>query len=378
MVSPQRTPGDMRRMFRDAKQDMDNVHLAFGGLQGLSQGAETEAMLQFGLEEQSSLMPVLKKQADEMSHRCQVLERNNTDLENLRLDLLNQLENERKRSLQLEQRFLDLAANHQELVKFKDEYKRQNTKLTEENKRLHEENESLFCKDLQEKEAIILKLTQELRDLAEEHKRLCEENKSLFFKDLQQKEEIILKMTKELNYLNNQCKGLETEHHKKTTGFQIKLKELLSVHQTKESALQNELHMTRKQLKEALAMCTDLDMQLRETQEKDTSREVQMQDDKLISLQNRKALEDKYEEIKDLESQRQEAENTRTHTKIRSKKESRDVNADFKVKELQQALEESEQTCMELKKDFEAYKKHSSDLLGKEKELNAKLRHMIG
>ncbi|KAG9351922.1 hypothetical protein JZ751_023173 [Albula glossodonta] len=365
---------------------MDNVHLAFGGLQDLSQGAGTEAMLQFGLEEQSSLMPVLIKKADEMSHRCQVLERNNTDLENLRLDLLNQLENERKRSLQLEQRFLDLAANHQELVKFKDEYKRQNTKLTEENKRLHEENESLFSKDLQEKEAIILKRTQELRDLAEEHKRLCEENKSLFFKDLQQKEEIILKLTKELNYLNNQCKGLETEHHKKTTGFQIKLKELLSVHKSKEAALQDELHMARKQLKEALDMCTDLDMQLRQAQEKDASREVQMQakdvlvkqNDKLLSLQNRKELEDKYEEIKDLESQRQEAENTRTHTKIRSKKESRDVNADFKVKELQQALEESKQTCMELKKDFEAYKKHSSDLLEKEKELNAKLRHMIG
>lgn len=107
--------------------------------------------------------------------RCQALERINSELEDLRADVQTELDKEKKRSMQLEQRFMDLAANHQELIHFKDEYKRQNAKLKQENERLREENEKLFSKDLQDKEAVVLKLTQELRDLAEQHRSLDDE-----------------------------------------------------------------------------------------------------------------------------------------------------------------------------------------------------------
>ncbi|KAJ8394399.1 hypothetical protein AAFF_G00046100 [Aldrovandia affinis] len=339
MASPQRTPRDLKNMIRDTKQDMDDMHLALEKLRGLSQDEETETTtLRSRIDEQSSLI-------------C--LERINAELENLRLEVQNELENERKRSYQLEQRFMDLAANHQQLVNFKDEYKAQNANLTEENERLREENESLFCKELQEKEAIILKLTQELKDLAEQHKIL------------------------------------ETEYQEKTTGFQIKLKELMSLHQTKEASLQDELHITQKQLKDAVDMYAELDMQLRQTREKDTSREGLMQEklealakenDELLdfSLQREKEIQDKHKEINMIERSRQEAEDGRAAAEERFEKEAEEVNADLKVKSLQLALDESEQTCDKLKKDFEAYKRHSSDLLEKEKELNAKLRHMIG
>ncbi|XP_017546960.1 coiled-coil domain-containing protein 89 [Pygocentrus nattereri] len=353
MTSPQRSPKDLKSMIIDTKQDMDDVHQALDKLRGLSQEERTEAeMLRSRIDEQSSLICILKQRADEMLLRCQALERINTELEKLRADVQTELENEQQRSKQLEQRFMDLAANHRELIKFKDEYKQQNAELLKENLRLQEENEKLFSKELEEKEKTILKLTQELRDLAEQHRHL------------------------------------EKEYQDKTTGFQMKIKELMNLHQIKEASLHDELHNTQKQLKNAVEMCAEMDLKLRQSHERDTMKETESQE-KLealqkeknelleLSMQRGKIIQDKQVEIQELERQKQEAENARQDAENRFEREAAAVNGDLRVKELQQALNEAEETCSDLKKDFEAYKKHSSDLLAKEKELNAKLRHMI-
>lgn len=152
---------------------MDDVYKALEKLRSLSQEDRAETgMLRSRIDEQSNLICILKQRADEMLLRCQALEKINTELESLNGAVQIELDNEKKRSSLLEQRFMHLAANHHELIKFKDEYKRQNAVLTEENKRLLEENKMLFCKELQEKESIILSLTQELKDLAQQHMRL--------------------------------------------------------------------------------------------------------------------------------------------------------------------------------------------------------------
>ncbi|KTG47003.1 hypothetical protein cypCar_00039899, partial [Cyprinus carpio] len=334
-------------------KDMDDVHTALEKLRSLSQEERTEAdVLRSRIDEQSTLICILKQRADEMLLRCQALEKINAELENLRANVRLELENERKKSELLEQRFMHLASNHRELINFKNEYKSQNVKLEKENERLRKENETLFSQEVQEKEKIILKLTQELKELAEQHKIL------------------------------------ETEYQEKTTGFQIKLKELISLHQIKEASLKNELSDTQKQLKNAVEMCavvqllhffpTELDLKLRQTQEKESRRETDSQErleklmkekDELIdlSMQRGKMILDKQAEIQELERKRQEAENGRLDAE----------NSELRVKELQDALERAEDTCNELKKEFEAFKKHSSELLGKEKELNCKLRHLI-
>ncbi|XP_036429936.1 coiled-coil domain-containing protein 89 [Colossoma macropomum] len=353
MTSPQRSPKDLKSMIIDTKQDMDDVHQALDKLRGLSQEERSEAeMLRSRIDEQSSLICILKQRADEMLLRCQALERINAELEKLRADVQTELENEQQRSKQLEKRFMDLAANHRELIKFKDEYKQQNAELLKENQRLQEENEKLFSKELEEKEKTILKLTQELRDLAEQHRHL------------------------------------EKEYQDKTTGFQMKIKELMNLHQIKEASLQDELHNTQKQLKNAVEMCAEMDLKLRQSHERDTMKETESQE-KLeallkeknelleLSMQRGKIIQDKQVEIQELERKKQEAENARQDAENRFEREAAAVNGDLRVKELQQALNEAEETCSDLKKDFEAYKKHSSDLLAKEKELNAKLRHMI-
>lgn len=352
MTPPQKNPIDLKTMIKDTKQDMEDVHQALEKLRSLSHDEQTEAeVLRSRIDEQSTLICILKQRADEMLLRCQALDKINTELENLRTNVQKELENERKKSEMLEQRFMDLAANHRELINFKDEYKSQNAKLVQENERLRNENEKLFSKELQDKEETILKLTQELKDLAEQHKRL------------------------------------ETEYQEKTTGFQAKLKELISLHQIKEASLKNELNDTQKQLKSAVEMCAELDLQLRQSQEKEAMRETETQvileklleeKDELIdlSMQRGKIIEDKQAEIEELERKRLEAENARLEAERRFEKEAATVNSDLKVQELQNALERAEVTCSELKKEFEAYKKYSSELLDKEKELNSKLRHM--
>lgn len=130
-------------------------------------------MLRSRIDEQSSLISILKQRSDEMLLRCQALQKSNTELESLIADGQKELKFEKKKSTMLEKRFMELAANHQEIINFKDEYKRQNAQLRLENEQLRTENETLFFKELQDKE--VHKLTQEMRQLTEKHKNM--ENK---------------------------------------------------------------------------------------------------------------------------------------------------------------------------------------------------------
>lgn len=54
------------------------------------------------------------------------------------------------------------------------------------------------------------------------------------------------------------------------------------------------------------------------------------------------------------------------------------VNADAKVKSLQRVVDASTEEYEKLKKDFEAFKEHSTTLLIQERELNKKLRLLTG
>ncbi|KAJ8012797.1 hypothetical protein DPEC_G00046600 [Dallia pectoralis] len=353
MASPHRSPTALKKL-RDTKYDMDDVQKSLEILHCLSQEERTESgMLRSRIGEQSSLICILKQRADEMLLRCQALEEINSELEDLRAKVQKELDNEKKRSTQLEQRFMCLAANHQELIKFKDEFKRQNAKLKLENQQLQEENQKLFSKELKNKEVDIQKLTEEL------------------------------------HYLTKQHRSLKNEYQEKTTEFQSNMKDLMSLHQTKETSLQDELHDAQRQLKDALQMFTELDQRLQETRQRDILRETHVHEqiailtkekDKFLelSMQRGKLIQDKQAEIQQLETSKQEAEKAKADAEERFNREATVVNAHLKVRDLQHALDESVEACNQLKKGFEAYKIHSTDLLEKEKALNSKLRHLMG
>lgn len=90
------------------------------------------------LDEQSQLICMLKRRADDTLLRCHGLERLNEELETKNADTESLLAAERKRAQQLDERFALLADNHQEMIRFKDSYKRQNEELRAECEQLRE------------------------------------------------------------------------------------------------------------------------------------------------------------------------------------------------------------------------------------------------
>ncbi|XP_039613503.1 coiled-coil domain-containing protein 89 isoform X1 [Polypterus senegalus] len=342
MASFERNVNGAKKQINDNGQDVHNDSLSKEDLCDLPLDEETEKrILRSRIEEQSFLICSLKVRADEVLLRCQCLEKINTDLDKMKDDMERDLKSEKKKSSQLEDRFLSLATNHQEIIKYKDEYKRQNADLKKENERLKSENMSLFSSKLEEQKHMAAQLTEELKK--------CKE----------------------------QFTKLDNEYRKKSSDFEIVNKQYLS-----------ESDSLKKELKESKERCRKLDATLKQNAEKSAQKEAELQH-KLqvavkekeelleLSMQRGKLIEEKQSEIDQLENDIDEIDDARKKAEKRFEKEASIVNADLRVQELQSQLEESQVNYSELSKEYEAYKKHSSDLLMKEKELNAKLRHMI-
>ncbi|KAM3861974.1 coiled-coil domain-containing protein 89 [Diretmus argenteus] len=296
--------------------DMDSAQKSLENLRCLTPEEKTETgLLRSRIDEQSSLICVLKQRADEEFLRCEALQKINAELEGQLADGQRELDLERNKSAKLERRFMELAANHEEMIVFKDEYKRQNAQFRLENKQLQSENETLFSHKLQEKEELVHKLTQEIKQLSENHT-----NK-------------------------------ENEHNLfPTSDLKLQLQKAADDHTLKEI-----------RMKESI---TNL------TKEKDKFLRLSMERGKIIM--------EKQEEIQQCETKRKAEEIARGRAEDRFKQEAAAVDANLKVKDLQCALDESRMESETLKKDFEAYIEHSTNLLTQEKELNATLRHMIG
>lgn len=126
-------------------------------------------MLRSRMNEQSSLIGILKHRADELLDRYQAMQTINSELEDRVTDCLEELDGERKNREILEKRFMDLADNNKAIIVFMDEYKTQNAQLKVVNKLLKEKNSSLFCKKLQDKEEIIENLMQEIQELKDQY-----------------------------------------------------------------------------------------------------------------------------------------------------------------------------------------------------------------
>ncbi|XP_006118419.1 coiled-coil domain-containing protein 89 [Pelodiscus sinensis] len=333
--------------------DMGDLYEALEKLHGLSDGEKGEkALLRSRLHEQSQLICILKKRADESLMRCKALERLNMELEELRMEDHVRLESQTRRAQQLEERFMDLAANHEDMIRFKDEHKQQNMLLREENKRLRQENQSLFSQALKEKEAEVLHLTSQGKRLSQEvdsfKKKYAEESRRA-----QEREKELLEAqrqqasvhAKETDLLRNQLQSLEEKH----------------------CQIAAQWEQTEKQKK---AQGSELQAKLEKvSQEKEELLH--------LAMERGKTLQEKQREIQQLEKKLEAAERARLTAEERFVREVAVVDSNLRVQELQQRLEGSEQACSELWMQFDAYKKHSTDLLNKEKELNNKLRHFM-
>lgn len=149
---------------------MDSIQSSLEKLLSFSSEDTTEiGMLRSRISEQSSLICILKQRADELLVRYQALQTINSELEDSVTDCQEELDGERKKAELLEKRFMDLAANNQAIIAFMNEYKNQNAQLKVENKQLQAENDTLFCQKLQDKEAVVQNLMQEIQQLTDKY-----------------------------------------------------------------------------------------------------------------------------------------------------------------------------------------------------------------
>lgn len=153
---------------------MDCIQKSPGKLQSLpTEDLTEEKMLRSRVDEQSSLICILKNRADEVFLRYQALQKINAEHEDQVARCQKELEEERNKSKILEKRFMDLAANNQAIIAFMEEYKNHNSQLKLENEKLQSENESLFSQRLHNSQVLVQKLEEEVKLLIEKyaHKR---------------------------------------------------------------------------------------------------------------------------------------------------------------------------------------------------------------
>ncbi|XP_043987382.1 coiled-coil domain-containing protein 89 [Gambusia affinis] len=318
-----------------------------------SDSEDRSEMLWSRIDEQSTLIYTLKKRADETLLRYQALQQINSDLEDQLALCQKNLEDERKRADMLKNRFTDLAANNQGIINFMEEHKNQNVELKMENKRLQMENDSLFSQKLHDKEMLV--------------KKLLQENKML----------------------RDKSTANELEFSQKIAESESNLREQAVQHKVTEMSLLEQLLDAQNHQKNAEESCKDLKLKLSKAQEehalektslKETIAHLNSERKKLldISIERGKSIQEKQEKIYELETKWRNEEKAKIEAQERFTSEAKAVDIDARVKSLQSALEKSMSDLQKLNKDFDAFKEHSNNLLTQEKDLNQKLRHIIG
>ncbi|XP_020667231.3 coiled-coil domain-containing protein 89 [Pogona vitticeps] len=322
-------------------------------LQGLSEGEKGEkALLRSRIHEQSQLICILKKRADDHLLRCKALEQLNVELEEMRMADALRLETQTRRIQQLEERFMDLAANHEDMIHFKDEHKRQNMQLREENQQLRLENQSLFSRPLKEKEAELAQLAIQFKKLSKEMVALKERCKQDSHRVQEREKELLEAQSKQAKAHAEETKALRSQ---------------LDILQEKCSHVTEQLEEAEKQLKEA-------DGSLQAKLEKLTKEKEELLN---LAMDRGKALQERQWEIVQLEKKAEDMEKAKQAAELRFETEAAAVDSNLRVRDLQRRMHGAELAYTELQMHFEAYKKHSMELLTKEKELNAKLRHFM-
>ncbi|NXS21814.1 CCD89 protein, partial [Mystacornis crossleyi] len=303
-------------------------------------------------EQHHHLISMLKKKEDDANERCRDLEKLNMELEKLRAEDAVKIKTQTQRIQYLEGRFMDLAKNHEKMIQFKNEHKNRHMQLWEENKRLRQDREALFSQAVREKEAEVFRLAAQARKLSQQlcslqEKYACESHRA------QERE-------KELLEAQSQQAGAYAQE---VDSLKKQLQLLQERHQQAAARAEQAESQQRAQVSELQAMLE------RAHEEKE----------KLLNLamERGKALQDKEQAIQKLEEKLETVEEAMQRAGKCLKKEAAAVDKDLKVQELQRQLEHSKQAYNELLLRFGAYRKHSMDLLAKERALNVKLRHFV-
>lgn len=247
---------------------------------------------------------------------------------------------------------MTLAANHELMIRFKDEHKSHNIKLREENEKLRLENDNLFSQALKDQEAKVSQLTARSEDLA-----------------------------KELETLKEQCAQDARQAQAREQGLLELQSQQACAHAKGTEQLRSQLRSLKRQLLQAVEQGakaerthSSLNQELQARLQTVTREKEELLQ---LSMERGKTLQSKQVEIRQLEEKLETAEVARRHALERFEQEAVAVDSDLRVRELQRRVDGIQKAYDDLRLQSEAFKKHSLDLLSKERELNAKLRHLF-
>lgn len=334
-------------------KELDSLREALANFRELSEEEKSEkGLLRSRIQEQSQLICILKRRSDEALERCQILELLNSELEEKRMLEVKKLKAKNEHAQKLEKRFMTLAANHELMIRFKDEHKQQNVKLREENEKLRLENSNLFSQALKDQEAKVLQLTIRSEALAKELETLkqrCAQDacraqareKEL----LEQQSQQACAHAQETEQLHSQLQSLRQQHQQAIE----QMAKAEQAHSTLSQELQARLQAVTHEKEELLQ----------------------------LSMERGKVLQHRQAEIRQLEGKLETADAARRQALERFEQEAVAVDSNLRVRELQRRIDGIQNAYDELRLQSEAFRKHSLDLLSKERQLNAKLRHLF-
>ncbi|XP_071158674.1 coiled-coil domain-containing protein 89-like [Mytilus edulis] len=354
MASNTRNPKEIREMVSDSNKDMSDMQRNLSKLKSLSEDDKTEtAMLRSRIDEQSQLIMILKQRADDVSRKSQTLDKINKEMMDFRENAQEMLDGEIRKYNILNARFDDLASNHQELIKIKDEYKRSNQELRIENSRLREENERIFSGAVMEKDKQIAEMDRKLSSFKEQYTLLEQKHRQLQ-QDMKGKED-----------------GLRNEIKTVQENYRTEVKMLQSKLQDSEERLKGANYKLQNQIEGRKSLDVESQQRIQQlTKEKDELLDLAMQRGKIVQ---REQTENKklQRRIEDMEKAVQTMEE-------KFEREATAVNANLQVRRLREEASDAGHKYTEVVKEFEAYRKHSQTLLQREKDLNERLRHLAG
>ena len=361
-----RSPRNVRQLVLTNREDDDFLKEKFDTLRSLARDDRQEAeMLRSRIDQQSELIAILKQRADQNQERCETLLKRIVELDEARAAFECQASEERRQReiiggyqnaknsihyawllistyvLSTEQRFSHLNENHVKMIAIKDEYKAENKELRRDNERLKRENESQFCEIMQERDNQLSELQTRLR---EAEKKYC----TLDDKHCKAKEEADARQRQS----NERIEKLE--------------RDLIATKQT-----HNQRHSQLVQKNEEYLH--ELDVKDKEIKQLQKDRDDLTE----MSMVRGRTIEEYQETVTRLNEEKQQLTKRLESTEKQFQTEVLKVSKDVRVRELAESVVKLEKRLREVKLEYGAYKKHTSELLTKEKDLNAKLRHLV-
>ncbi|XP_044167691.1 coiled-coil domain-containing protein 89-like isoform X5 [Acropora millepora] len=294
-------------------------------LRALSKDDLTEnGLLRSRIDQQCELICILKQRTDESLRKSMEVKKQYHELQRQRDDILTTLHSETRKFSVLEKRFAVLNQNHEELIKIKDEYKRENEKLRVENGCLKKENEGLFASVVKERDLQIHQLREEVKDLQNRYESAVASERSAL--------ENLSSLEKKYS---EQAKTMQQE----MLVLQKHAKEQLNQSQEKFKLLSSEKE--ENQLK-VLTLVKERD------------------DFAQLALQRGKTLEEKQKHIAELCLKLEETERSLKESEDNFLCELQEMNANAQVLKLKNQLEDAERKQRDTQKEYDAYKCHMS------------------